>query len=120
MNNLNVTIFDGNSSPRTLVLNKDKKVCHYFGQNSTNDIVLSSSIVSHDKHGRFIYKNGQWFIEDRSFFGTSASTNGIIYNNSYISSWALHEGDFIRIDDGISTIEEGVLFVVSSSDSPNE
>lgn len=120
MNNLNVTIFDGNRSPRTLVLNKDKKVCHYFGQNSTNDIVLSSSIVSHDKHGRFIYKNGQWFIEDRSFFGTSASTNGIIYNNSYISSWALHEGDFIRIDDGISTIEEGVLFVVSSSDSPNE
>lgn len=35
----------------------------------------------------------------------------MIYNNRLIVSKPIGDGDFIRIDDGIETIADGVLFV---------
>ena len=121
MNNICITIFDWNNTPQTLCLDAAQKDCLYFGRDKNiNDIVLSSPIVSRDNHGRFIFKNGEWYIEERGFFRTEKTPNGLIYNNSYVSSWAIHEGDIFRIDDGIETIEKGVLIVVSLPDSSNE
>lgn len=50
----------------------------------------------------------------------TGSTNGLIYNNSSIISRSIGDGDFIRIDDGVETVSEGVLFVFSSADSDNK
>jgi len=49
----------------------------------------------------------------------SDSTNGLIYNNANIKGKWLGDGDFIRIDDGVETIADGVLFVISSEVSQN-
>ena len=59
-----VTIFDGNLSPRTIKLDEFGKNIIYFGRNPKNDIVLTSRLVS-SEHGRFIFKNGNWYIEDK-------------------------------------------------------
>ena len=67
---------------------------------------------------QLLVPNGQWIMEDRGAYG-SPSTNGLIYNNASILQRALCEGDFIRIDDGVETIAEGVLFVFAAPDSVN-
>ena len=117
--NLLVTIFDGQMQPRTIQLDSFQKSIVTFGRNESNDIVLSSRLVSRE-HGRFKYNGGQWEIEDAALYGPKPSANGLIYNNTSIFSRALCEGDFIRIDDGVETIAEGVLFVFSSSESDNQ
>lgn len=117
--NLLVTIFDGVALPRTIPLNRFQKSIVTFGRSETNDIVLRSPLVSRE-HGRFCFKNGQWTIEDKALFGNAPSKNGLIYNNASVVSRALCEGDFIRIDDGIETISEGVLFVFASRESHNK
>lgn len=114
-----VTIFDGNVAPRTINLNSNKATNLYFGRDPKNDIVLTSHLVS-SEHGRFIYQNCAWVMEDRAAYKDTASTNGLIYNNASIISRAISDGDFIRIDDGVETVSEGVLFVFSSSDSENK
>ena len=114
-----VTIFDGNSAPRTIRLNGIGKDYIYFGRDPKNDIVLTSHIVS-GTHGRFVYKGDTWYIEDKAAYEQKASTNGLIYNNASIISRAINDGDFIRIDDGVETVSEGVLFVFSSADSANK
>lgn len=111
-----VTIFDGISQPYTIQLNAYGKECLYFGRNPNNDIVLSSHIVS-SEHGRFIFRNGGWYMEDKAAYKSSGSTNGLLYNNSSIISHAISDGDFIRIDDGVEAISEGALFVFSSDNS---
>lgn len=114
-----VTIFDGNNGPRTIQLSEFGKNFIYFGRDSKNDIVLTSQLVS-SVHGRFEYKNGVWYMEDRAAYEDKPSTNGLIYNNAVIVSHIISDGDFIRIDDGVETIAEGVLFVFSSVDSANK
>lgn len=114
-----VTIFDGNEVPKTIDLKSFNKHIIYFGRESNNDIVLTSRLVSAD-HGRFINKDGIWYIEDRAVFKDKNSTNGLIYNNVYVVSHLIGDGDLIRIDDGIETVAEGVLFVFSSVDSDNK
>lgn len=114
-----VTIFDGREMPRTIILGADGKNFIYFGRDPKNDIVLSSNLVSAD-HGRFIYKNNCWVIEDKAAYKDGGSTNGLIYNNASIKSHVISDGDFIRIDDGIETVSDGVLFVFSSIDSENK
>ena len=109
-----VTIFDGNASPKNVSLDESRHRCITFGRSETNDLVLTSRLVSRE-HGRFIYRNGQWFIEDKAFYSGNPSKNGLICNNTAIRFRALCEGDFIRIDDGIETIPEGVLFVFASA-----
>ncbi len=117
--NLLVTIFDGNSHPKTIHLDSFRMSNITFGRSNTNDIVLSSPLVSRE-HGRFSFKNGQWAIEDKALYGDKPSENGLIFNNTSISSRVLCEGDFIRIDDGVETISEGVLFVFASQESDNK
>ena len=114
-----VTIFDGNSAPRTIRLNEFGKNFIYFGRDTKNDIVLTSHLVTSD-HGRFVFKNGVWIMEDKAAYKDTASTNGLIYNNTSIISRSICDGDFIRIDDGVETVSEGVLFVFSSADSDNK
>ena len=118
-NSLQVTIFDGMTPPKTYDLSKFGKAVVTFGRSENNDIVLQSRIVTTD-HGRFVFRDGMWVIEDRAVFGEAPSTNGLIYNNTGIVSKILSEGDFIRIDDGIQTIAAGVLFVFASSASQNK
>ena len=119
MSNLLVTIFDGDAQPKTIRLDDFRKGNISFGRSDTNDIVLTSPLVSRE-HGRFSFKNGQWTIEDKALYGNRPSENGLIYNNTSILSRALCEGDFVRIDDGVETISEGVLFVFVSQESENK
>lgn len=114
-----VTVFDGSETPRTVKLNEYGKNFIYFGRDPKNDIVLSSHLVSAE-HGRFVYKNNSWVMEDKGAYKDSGSTNGLIHNNSSIISRHISDGDFIRIDDGVETVSEGVLFVFSSADSDNK
>ncbi|MBQ8799310.1 MAG: ATP-binding cassette domain-containing protein [Lachnospiraceae bacterium] len=112
-NDLIVTVFDATQAPRIISLASFGKKTITFGRNEQNDIVLHSHVVSRN-HGQFSYQNGKWIMED------CGSLNGLIYNNANITSKWITDGDFVRIDDGVETISEGVLFVVSSSDSVNK
>ena len=114
-----VTIFDGSETPRTIKLNEYGKNFICFGRDPKNDIILSSHLVSAE-HGRFVYKNKSWVIEDKAAYKDSGSTNGLIHNNAAITSRVISDGDFIRIDDGVETVSEGVLFVFSSAESENK
>lgn len=114
-----VTIFDGSETPRTVNLSEYDKNFIYFGRDPKNDIVLSSHLVSAE-HGRFVCKNNSWVMEDKAAYKDTGSTNGLIYNNAAITSRVISDGDFIRIDDGVETVSEGVLFVFSSADSENK
>lgn len=114
-----VTIFDGCETPNTVNLSEYSKNFIYFGRDSKNDIILTSRLVSAE-HGRFVYKNNVWVMEDKAAYKDSGSTNGLIYNNAAITSRVISDGDFIRIDDGVETVSEGVLFVFSSADSDNK
>ena len=116
--NLLVTIFDGAAAPRIYKLVGAKKGHITFGRNSTCDIVLNSRLVSRE-HGCFSFKNGQWYIEDNALYGGRPSKNGLICNNVRIPYRALCEGDFIRIDDGVESMPDGVLFVFASEESTN-
>lgn len=116
---LSVTIFDWNRQPQTILLSDFGKKTVTFGRGDGNDIVLSSRLVSRE-HGRFCFRNGYWSIEDKALFGDRPSENGLIYNNTAIRSRSLCEGDFIRIDDGVETVPEGVLFVFASQGSGNQ
>lgn len=114
-----VTVFDATSAPRTIDLGSFGKEVVSFGRAAQNDIVLKSHLVS-GEHGRFVYRNGIWVMEDKAAYRPTGSTNGLIYNNAAIVSRAVCDGDFIRIDDGVETISEGVLFVFASPDSANQ
>lgn len=114
-----VTVFDGEKKPQTIRLNEFRKNFIYFGRDPKNDIVLTSQLVSAE-HGRFAYTGSSWVIEDKAAYRGKGSTNGLIYNNSSIISRSVSDGDFIRIDDGVETVSEGVLFVFSSDNSDNK
>ncbi len=108
-----VTIFDACRKPYTVSLSDLNQTVITFGRDSGNDIVLSSQIVSRH-HGRFLYENGQLIIEDGN------SKNGLIYHDHTISSRVLSSGEVVRIDDGVETVKEGVLFVFSEETSTNQ
>ncbi len=114
-----LTIFDGNGQPVIAHLSDFGKAVITFGRSPANDIRLNSPLVSHE-HGRLCWVNGQWVIEDKAAYAGKGSTNGLIYNNGSIIRRAIGDGDFIRIDDGVETIAEGVLFVFSSAESANK
>lgn len=114
-----LTIFDGNSAPQTILLNELGKKTIYFGRDLKNDIVLTSHLVS-SEHGRFLFRGNSWVIEDKAVYKDTGSTNGLIYNNNSIISHSICDGDFIRIDDGVETLSEGVLFVFASLESDNK
>ena len=117
--NFILTIFDKDKRPQTINLKSWRQSVITFGRGMDCDIVLESRLVSLE-HGRLYRRNGQWRIEDKGAYQETGSTNGLIYNNAAILSRNLCDGDFIRIDDGIETVSEGVLFVFSNEDSNNE
>ena len=106
--NLIVTIFDGTLKPRSLLLNNFPTRTITFGRSESNDIVLNSKLVSR-LHGRFCFENGHWVIQDKVVFGDGPSENGLTVNNRLIRSKVLCDGDFIRIDDDIESLRDGVL-----------
>ena len=79
VSSLSVTIFDGIQTPATYLLSSFGKAQITFGRAPGNDLMLYSPIVS-SLHGRFIFQNGRWYIEDRAVFGGTPSKNGLIYN----------------------------------------
>ncbi len=110
-----VTVFDGQSDLISFELDSFGKDTVSFGRGDSVDVKLTSKLVTHSKpHGFFVKRGGQWFVED------NASTNGLIYNNMSVASIAVSDGEFVRIDDGIETISEGVLMVFSAGDSNNK
>lgn len=114
-----VTIFDGSAAPRTIKLDEFGKDCVYFGRDKGNDIVLTSHLVS-GEHGRFVYRNNVWVIEDKVAYKERGSTNGLVYNECSVVSRVICDGDLIRIDDVENALAEGVLFVFSSGGSGNQ
>ncbi len=115
-----VTIFDGTAKPVTVKLDSFGKRIVTFGRDpNLNDIVLTSRLVT-SNHGRFVLKGTTWIMEDREIFGDRPSTNGLIYNNTSVARHEISDGDFIRIDDGVETVEEGVLFVFSGESAANK
>ena len=108
-----ITIFDAEKTPFNIDLSSFQKNVISFGREEANDIVLTSHLVSR-QHGQFVYRNCVWVIEDKN------SRNGLLFNHYSVSSRVINDGgDFIRIDDGVETISEGVLFVFSSAESLN-
>ena len=114
-----VTIFDGKEMPKTIDIACFNKTVVTFGRGPQNDIVLTSRLVS-GEHGRFVYLNGSWMIQDKAVYQERGSTNGLICNNASIVSRIVADGDFIRIDDNVETVSEGVLFVFSSAETQNK
>ena len=78
-----VTVFDGDNLPISINLEEMGKGAVSFGRSDTNDIILSSKLVSRE-HGRFLYKNEQWIIEDKAVYSDSPSRNGLIYYDTSI------------------------------------
>ncbi|MBR5570999.1 MAG: FHA domain-containing protein [Oscillospiraceae bacterium] len=110
---MQVTVFDAFSQPVTIRLNSYGKDAVTFGRADDNDIVLTSRLVSRN-HGRFIRHNGRWFIEDLG------STNGLLYNHANIHRKELGDGEFVRVDDGVETVTNGVLFVFADGSTVNK
>lgn len=108
-----VTVFDAVKAPYTLMLSQGGKGLLTFGRADDNDLKLDSHLVSRH-HGRIMMAGGKWYIEDLG------STNGLIYNDANIRRKELGDGDFIRIDDGVETVTNGVLFVFSSAASTSK
>lgn len=108
-----VTIFDADRPPYTISLSELKKSVITFGREPDNDIVLSSPLVSR-RHGCFVFRQDRWILEDKN------STNGLLYNQIYITEKELNAGDLIRIDSKEEIVENGVLFVFSSSDTSEQ
>lgn len=85
-----------------------------FGRDKTNDIILSSPVVS-SNHGYFIFENGNLTIRDDN------SLNGFIIN-SFIKkeNFVLHDGDVIKIDNPNIPLCEGILMYIAVNESPNK
>ena len=108
-----VTILDGKEQLRQIDLNKLglKEITFGRGKDTvTPDICLASPIVSR-LHGRFVFENGQWYVEDLG------STNGILRNESYIHRRPLYEGDILRIGSRKKERTDAVLLLISSDKS---
>ena len=110
---LQVTVFDSFNQPYMVNLAQYRKDQVTFGRAEDNDIVLASRLVSRN-HGRFVRQNGRWYIEDLG------STNGLLYNHANIRKKELGDGEFVRVDDGVETVANGVLFVFSAGTSANK
>lgn len=104
-----IYVFDAMSAPKEVELFSFGKSELTFGRAASNDVVLFSHLVSR-QHGVFSFENCQWKIYDHN------STNGIIHKNEEVSEVMIEEDDFVRIDDGIESVSDGVLMVFPSKD----
>lgn len=103
-----ITVFDYSHTPDKYNLLSMGKDTITFGRDDTNDIIISSELVSR-KHGYFtITPNGECIIND------SHSTNGTYVNNKLTERKTLKDGDLIRIDDVENSVVGGVTMIFSS------
>ncbi|MCD8153728.1 MAG: ATP-binding cassette domain-containing protein [Clostridiales bacterium] len=101
-----LTVFLKNDPPYTVNLEKYGKNQVTFGRAPTNDIVLSSRIVS-SAHGMFVKEQGVWKVVDRQ------SLNGLFINEEAIQQWRLSDG--LKIYIGSEEHSDRVIFVCSMS-----
>ncbi len=112
-----VTVLDGNEAPFSFTLDSSRREIR-FGRATENELCLRSLLVSR-MHGRFICRNGAWFIEDKAAYAPRGSTNGLIINGLPGAASILRDGDMIRIDGKGERKPEGVLFIVSRTEGGN-
>lgn len=105
-----VTVFDYSHIPDEYNLMVFGKDIVTFGRDDTNDIIITSEIVSR-KHGYFTIKGSHCYITDRSTNGTYVNENKI--NNPT----ELKDGDSIRIDDIEHPSSSGISMIFSSRNS---
>ena len=106
-NGQSIYIFDSNTPPKEVDLTSFGRMKISFGRDASNDIVLTSRLASRH-HGKLICDNGQWKVVDQS------STNGIIHHDKEVPELVVTEDDFIRIDDGVEPVADGVLIIFPS------
>ena len=104
-----IYIFDCNVQPKEVDLTSLGQADITFGRDAGNDIVLFSHLASR-RHGKLTSENGQLCVTD---FG---STNGLIYDGDDVIKAVVGKDDFIRIDDGVETIPDGVLIIFASDE----
>ena len=104
-----IYIFDSNVYPKEVNLASLGQAEISFGRDSSNDIVLHSHLTSR-RHGKITCVNERWCITDLG------STNGMIYDGDDVTEAVVGTDDFIRIDDGVETVPDGVLFVFASDE----
>lgn len=104
-----IYIFDSNSHPKEVNLTSLGKTEIAFGRDVSNDIVLSSRLASR-QHGKLSYLDEQWRVTDLG------STNGIIYHNDEITESKVEKDDFIRIDNAVETVDNGILIIFATDE----
>lgn len=104
-----IYIFDCSAQPKEVDLTSLGQAEITFGRDAGNDIVLLSHLASR-RHGKLTSENGQLCVTD---FG---STNGLIYDGDDVIKAVVGKDDFIRIDDGVETIPDGVLIIFASDE----
>ena len=104
-----IYIFDSNALPKEVDMTSLGKAEITFGRDMKNDIVLSSRLASRS-HGKLSYSDKQWCVTDLG------STNGIIYQDKEITEVKIGQDDFIRIDDGVEAVTDGVLIIFASDE----
>ena len=108
-NRQRIYIFDSIVHPKEVNLTSLGKAEITFGRDTNNDIMLSSRLVSRH-HGKIVCQDEQWYVTDLG------STNGIIYHDNEITEVKVDKDDFIRIDDGVETVSEGVLIIIATDE----
>ena len=103
-----------NGKINSFCLNDFGKETITFGRYEDNDIVLSSPIVS-SHHGHF-HLNGDCLtiFDDKSKNGTMI--NGITGYNGY----TLSDGDYIKIDNPTSPLNQGILMIITTGKDNNK
>lgn len=104
-----IYIFDSNSHPKEVNLTSLGKTEIAFGRDVSNDIVLSSRLASR-QHGKLSYLDEQWRVTDLG------STNGIIYHDNEITESKVEKDDFIRIDNAVETVDNGILIIFATDE----
>lgn len=97
-------IFDALNPPRLVSLDSFGKREITFGRKPDRDIILFSPLVSR-VHGRFIQTGDRWLFQDQN------STNGFVYNGANTDEGLVETDNFIRVDDGVETVPDGVLIL---------
>lgn len=111
-NSIILTIFDGQNRPYVVDLAEFDKEKITFGKRSTNDIVLTSELISQN-HGYFVLSRGRCIVYDND------STNGLFINGEKISSHQLKNGDMIKIDNPDNPLEKGVVILFGRQKEDN-
>lgn len=101
-----ISIIESNSI-KNICLNDFNKSKISFGRSKSNDIVISSPIIS-SCHGYFNLDVDGIEVVDND------STNGIYINNEKVSSSIIHDGDFVKVDNLLEPLKKGIIMILSN------